>query len=173
LDPVTGLPPRERAEESVVQAFQAEAGGVVAVVAIDRVSTLNLRFGKQIGDEILRDFADMLRRNLPRGDHVFRWSATALLVVRPRAARIETVRREFGRLLDIRYERTVETPSRAIHLPIMPRWAVWQVSLSPPVLLQKIESFVTMASVAESQPIPAGQLSEFTSNDQKARPPAA
>jgi diguanylate cyclase (GGDEF)-like protein len=173
LDPVTGLAVRERAEEAIVQAFQSEAAACVAVVAIDRLSTLNLRFGNTIGDEILRDFASMLRQNLSPADQVFRWNSSALVVVRPRAARIELVRREFGRLLDIRYERTVETPSRAVHLPIMPRWAVWPMMASPPLLMQKIDSFATMANVAENQPISAGQVSELPVDTRSARPGAA
>ena len=154
VDPATGLASREHAEEAIVHAFQSEAGACVAVVAIDCLTTINLRFGNRIGDDILRDFANMLRQNLPPADQIFRWSGPALVVVRPRPSRIELVRREFGRLLDMRYERTVETPSRAVHLPIMPRWAVWPMMASPPLLIQKIDHFTKMTSAAENPPPP-------------------
>ena len=162
LDSVTGLPPRERAEEAILHAFQAEAGAAVAMVAIDQLPTLKVRFGDRVGDEILRDFAAMLRQNLSPSDQIFRWNGSALVVVRPRSSRIELVRREFGRILDVRYERTVETASRAIHLPIRPRWAVWPMIASPPLLVHKIDNFAKLASAGENQPIAAGQVSELS-----------
>ena len=122
----------------------------VGVVAVDRLTTLNLRFGNKVGDGILRHYAETLRAQLPPEDRVFRWSGNALLALLLRPARLEQVRREFGRLVDTGYEHVVDTPSRLVHLPILPRWAVWPMMASPPLLIQKIESFANMQARADS-----------------------
>jgi hypothetical protein len=69
------------------------------------------------------------------------------LLLRP--ARIEQMRREFGRLVDTGYEHVVDTPSRLVHLPILPRWVVWPMMASPPLLVHKIDSFANMQTRAE------------------------
>jgi GGDEF domain-containing protein len=144
LDPVTGLPDRAAAEEAIVRAYDAEANACVGVLAIDRLATLNLKFGNQVGDEILRHYGDLLRQQLPADYQIFRWSGPALVVLLLRPTRIEQVRREFGRLVDNRYEHVVDTPSRMVNLPILPRWTVWPIMTSPPLLFHKIDSFASM-----------------------------
>jgi diguanylate cyclase (GGDEF)-like protein len=144
LDAVTGLPIREQAEDAILNAYQAETPACVGVVAIDRLTTLNLRFGHEVGDQILRYYADALRQQLPSQDQIFRWSGPSLVALMLRPTRIEQVRREFGRLFDSQHEHTVQTASRAVHLPILPRWAVWPIMASPLLLIHKINSFASM-----------------------------
>ena len=150
LDPTTGLPDRAGAEDAILKAYEADTPACVGVLAFDRLTTLNLRFGNKVGDEILRHYADTLRQQLPSEDRLFRWSGNALVALLLRPARIEQVRREFGRLVDTGYEHTVNTPSRAVHLSILPRWAVWPMMASPPLLMQKLDSFASMQTRPES-----------------------
>ena len=150
LDPVTGLPARELAEQAILKACDGGANACLGVVAIDRLATLNLRFGNQAGDEILRHYADILRQQLPPAYQLFRWSGPAMVALLPGPVRIESVRREFGRLMDLKYEHVVDTPSRVVHLPILPRWAVWPLLTSSPLLFHKIDCFASMQAQRSS-----------------------
>ena len=150
LDSITNLPDRASAEDAILRAYAADTPACVGLLVVDRLNTLNLRFGNKVGDEILRHYAETLRQNLPAEDRLFRWGGGALAALLLRPARIEQLRREFGRLVDTGYEHTVNTPSREVHLPILPRWAVWPMMASPALLMQKLDSFATMQTRPES-----------------------
>ncbi len=150
LDSVTGLPDRAGAEDAILRAYAADTPACVGILVVDRLNTLNLRFGSKVGDEILLHYAEALRKQLPPEDRLFYWGAGALVALLLRPARIEQMRREFGRLVDSEYEHTVNTPSRVVHLPIQPRWAVWPMMASPALLIQKIEGFANMQTRPES-----------------------
>ena len=62
----------------------------------------------------------------------------------PRPNRLEIVRDEMARLMELRYEHTVQTPSRTILLPITPRWTVFPSMAAPRLLIHKIDAFVEM-----------------------------
>jgi diguanylate cyclase (GGDEF)-like protein len=149
-DPTTGLPDRAGAEEAILRVYAADAPACVGVLTFDSLTTLNLRFGSKVGDEILRHYAETLRQQLPSEDLLFRWGGNALMALLLRPARIEQVRREFGRLLDAGYEHTVNTPSRVVHLPVLPRWAVWPMMASPALLIQKLDAFAGVPSRPDS-----------------------
>jgi GGDEF domain-containing protein len=142
-DPVTGLPPRALAEEAFAQACRDEAQAYVLAVVVDRIQILNKRFGYEVGDEIMRYFAGFLKGQLQPKDQLFRWTGPTLtgLVFRPN--RLDRVRDEIGRIMELKYEHTVRTPSRTILLPISVRWALFPMMASPRLLTQKIENFIS------------------------------
>jgi diguanylate cyclase (GGDEF)-like protein len=145
-DPVTGLPPRKRAEEAFAQACRDEAQAYVLAVVIDRIQILNTRFGYEVGDEIMRYFASFLKSQLSSKDLLFRWTGPTLAGLLFRPNRLERVRDEIGRIMELKYEHTVRTASRTILLPISVRWALFPTMASPRLLTQKIENFITFQS---------------------------
>ena len=73
-DALTGLPVREAFRDAVRAALEAAADGcgpVVLHVGLDRFSRLNVLFGRETGDSVLREVADRLVRTVrthsPRG----------------------------------------------------------------------------------------------------------
>jgi diguanylate cyclase (GGDEF)-like protein len=145
-DPVTGLPPRKRAEEAFAQASKDEAQAYVMAVVIDRIQILNTRFGYEVGDEIMRYFAGFLKSQLQPKDLLFRWTGPTLAGLLFRANRLERVRDDIGRIMELKYEHTVRTASRTILLPISVRWALFPMMASPRLLTQKIENFISFQS---------------------------
>jgi diguanylate cyclase (GGDEF)-like protein len=148
-DTVTGLATRAQAETALTQAWQTEPPSYVAVMALDRLQIFNLRFGHSVGDEVLRYYSDFLRERLRPGDSIFRWSDGALLALLPRPNRLEIVRDEMARLMDIRCEHTVQTASRTMLLPINARWTVFPSMAAPRLLIHKIDAFAEMKAVKE------------------------
>ena len=140
-DTVTGLSTRAQAEEALAAAWQSDPPTYVAVMAIDRLQIFNMRFGHSVGDEVIRFYGEFLRDKSRDGDRVFRWSAGALLVLLARPNRLEIVRDEVARLMEIRCEHTVQTASRTILLPIAARWTVFPSMAAPRLLIHKIDAF--------------------------------
>jgi diguanylate cyclase (GGDEF)-like protein len=148
-DPITGLPPRRRAEEAFAQACRDEGQAYVLAAVIDRIPILNVRFGYEVGDEIMRYFAGFLKSQLQPKDLLFRWTGPALAGLLYRSNRIERVRDEIGRIMELKYEHTVQTASRTILLPISARWALFPMMAPPGLLTRKFDNFISFQSSHE------------------------
>jgi diguanylate cyclase (GGDEF)-like protein len=144
-EPVTGLSTRSQAEEALAGGWQTDPPSYVAVMAIDRLRIFNMRFGHSVGDEVIRYYSEFLRDRLRPEDRMFRWSNAALVALLPRPNRLEIVRDELARLMDVRCEHTVQTASRTILLPIDARWTVFPSMAAPRLLIHKIDAFAETA----------------------------
>jgi GGDEF domain-containing protein len=141
-DPVTGLPPRPEAESALAHWGRSGTQSFAAVMVLDRLQTLNARFGQEAGDEILACFSRMIQERLQTTDRLFRWSGPALLALLPRQGGLDYVRGEFGRVMETRLEHTIQTPTRSIMVPVMARWTVFPMIAAPRLFYQKIDNFI-------------------------------
>jgi len=148
-DAVTGLPGRSEAEAVLAQAGRAGPQAYAAVMVLDRLQTLNARFGRQAGDEVLMEFAGMVQRQLDPNDRLYRWSGPALLAFLPRAESLEMVRNEIGRIMETRLEHSIQTPSRDILVPIAARWTVFPMMAAPRLFYQKIDTFAAQPTARD------------------------
>jgi diguanylate cyclase (GGDEF)-like protein len=142
VDAVTGLPGRPQAEQALEKASQAQGTAFAAVVVVDRIQHINLRYGRDAGDEVLRYFAGILRRQLPRLDPMFRWTGPSIVVLLRRSSRIEDVRRELATLMNYEFEYTIKMSTRSVLLPIAARWSLLPLIAAPRLLISKIDTFV-------------------------------
>jgi GGDEF domain-containing protein len=140
-DAVTRLPVRQAAEQALVDASQEGAPAFAAVLVLDRLQALNLKFSREVGDEVLAEFARAIEQKLPYPDQLFRWGGPSLLALLHRRTTIESVRAEVGRILDTKLEHNIQTPSRSIMIPIAPRWAVFPMMAAPRLLYKRIDTF--------------------------------
>jgi GGDEF domain-containing protein len=143
-DGVTGLPPRALAEAGLAQASRSDTPIYVAVMVLDRLQSFNATFGRETGDQVLCYFARFVRRQLLPNDQAFRWSGPALVALLSRTEGIESVREEFGRLMEQQLEYTVRSANRTILLPVAPRWIVLPMMAAPRLLFQKIDAFAAL-----------------------------
>ncbi len=145
-DLATGLLSRSAAEASLADACHTALPAYAAVMVLDRLAAYNLRFGRAIGDQVLRTFADFLARRADPEDRLFRWSGPTLvgLIVRPGG--IDKVRADVHGMLRERLEQKVHTEIRSFVLPITARWAVFPMMASPRLLIRKIDSFASFVA---------------------------
>jgi GGDEF domain-containing protein len=143
MDLVTRLESRRPAEVTITQACQTGKPAFVAVLVIERMQSLNRRFGYDIGDDVLRNFAQRMRLQFGQTDKLFRWTGPALVALLDRPPPVERPREEIRRLMECRFEHTVQTPSRTILLPISVRWTVLPVMAATRLLFQKIDGFIS------------------------------
>ena len=148
VDPATGLPPRSKAVDSIMETCSSQQQAFAACLAIDRLQSVNLTFGSDIGDQILRYFASHVRGNLPPSDSLFRWTGASLLAVAPRAESLQHVRDEFAKLMAQKLEYTFQTSTRSVLLPITARWVVIPFSASPGTLIEQIDAFASPGAPA-------------------------
>jgi diguanylate cyclase (GGDEF)-like protein len=143
-DAVTRLPVRAQAVELISNACESGQPAFAAVMAIDRLQTVNTTYGSEAGDQLLRYFSGYIRRSLPSEDRLFRWTGTSLLALVVRPIRTEALRDEIRHLMEQNLEHTVRTATRSIRLPVTARWAVFPLTASSQLLMQKIDVFAAM-----------------------------
>jgi len=143
-DPVTGLPGRPEAEAAIAEVTGADDPHFVVVFVIERLDLLNCRYGYAVGDVVLRRVAAFLSGHLQATDRLFRWSGAVLLAKVSRPDRLSDVQREVSRMLLQKLEIDVQTEHGSLLLPVVCRASVFPIFGSPSVLLDKVETFVSL-----------------------------
>lgn len=129
-DRVTGLPRREAAEEAVRQALLIPGRKYLVTAVLDRLQTLNARFGHQVGDRILRALGTRIEESLQKTDMLFRWNGPTLVALLWREETIEQVRRAIKVSLETPFDREFDIGGRQVLIPISAAWSV--IGLIPP-----------------------------------------
>ena len=80
-DGLTRLPARQECEKAIRKRVEAEQPFIVAMAVVDRLDLINLRYGAETGDDVLRKFAKSLREQLPRRLFVGRWGGPAFIAI--------------------------------------------------------------------------------------------
>ena len=141
MDLVTGLRTRGAAEAAMRDALSAPGKTYIAVMVMERLQSINARFGNAIGDQLFRILAGRLQDGLKPGDRLFRWSGPTLLMMLTRTYGIDQARSEVRGLLDVSpAEFDLGRPSISIGLSTA--WTV--VGLIPPLgtILKHLETFI-------------------------------
>ena len=90
LDGLTGLANRRRTAEVAIEALAHAATSTapltIAIIDLDHFKGINDRYGHAVGDQVLRDFAQLGRSLLPATDTLGRWGGEEFLLVMPDTA---------------------------------------------------------------------------------------
>src|SRR5208282_2957702 len=97
VDRVSGLPSFEKAEHEIAARVGADSGYYAAVFVVERVESVNLRYGAATGDRLLRAFSEHLVSKLSPEDEVFRWRGPAYVALLKRTGLADIVRAEVAR----------------------------------------------------------------------------
>ncbi len=141
-DLLTGLPLRREAETAMRSACEQQAHAYAALFVLDRIQSINARFGYSLGDQIMMIFLKHLSRGLSARDEFYRWGPETFLAVLRRNESGEQVRRELARFLTGRLEETFEIGNRSVTLPIVSTWTVMPLYESSfDQILKKLDGF--------------------------------
>jgi diguanylate cyclase (GGDEF)-like protein len=80
-DALTQLPTRRAAEKCIRELISQDEPFSVGMAVIERLDLINLRYGAQIGDMVLRRFSGTLKSQLPKRAYLSRWGGPAFVVV--------------------------------------------------------------------------------------------
>lgn len=128
-DPVTGLPARAQAEQAITARIAAGQEHVAALFVVDRLASINDRFGRSTGDDILLLVAQQLAKRLS-GSTLFRWSGPAILAVLEIVTTAEAAENQAKLAATMSVEKSVEAGERAVLLPIRCLCQVQKISAS-------------------------------------------
>ena len=152
-DQVTGLPGRSQAR-SCLEALRASSAAYYAIVlVINRLSTVNSRFGYEAGDAYLLEASQMVAQKLRTQDQLFRWSGPALLAVVAREGAAELVNAEVSRIANPRQDCTVALSGRSILIPVsfsslcLPVWESAELD----TLIEQFDMFILNVSAGTAQ----------------------
>jgi GGDEF domain-containing protein len=124
---------------AIAEACRQTEPNCAAVLLIDRLSLYNRRYGREVGDGVLRHYATLLQKIFAPRD-LFRWTGPALVMLRQGTQ--EKVQSELRRSLDSRAKFEIEIGARSILLPLDACWSVFPATADPRMMINKIEAFI-------------------------------
>ncbi len=144
LDLLTGLPSRPAAEEALSACCEHGAGTYAVAFVVERIMSINTRFGHAAGDQVITLMGDHLKRSFSVDDRLYRWTGPSFLLILKREQLLAEVRAEVVRSLSVRLEKTLEIGKRSVLLPVSASWAVYPLEneTGAEPLIEKIEVFV-------------------------------
>jgi len=82
-DQLTKLYSRKYLDEAILKSMNKDGKGVFILVDIDNFKRINDTFGHQVGDEVIKQVADVIKSNIREGDIAARWGGEELAVYLP------------------------------------------------------------------------------------------
>lgn len=142
-DAVTGLPGRTAAEESIAANIATGKEFLVAVFMLERMASINGRFGRVVGDDILVTGAQAIAQKL-KETSLYRWSGPAFVAVFDPAVQItqaEALARQAGA---IRLEKAIEADHRTVLIVVTAAAHLQRVDgkVGPDGVFRSIDSFM-------------------------------
>jgi len=123
-DPVTGLLQRPDAEAAIAIACDARSHVYAGLFVMDRLQSINTRFGHSFGYQALLFFMQYLSQALAPADKLFRWNNAAFLALMERSEPADQVRKDLSRILGRKMEQTFSVAGRTVTLPVSSTWLV-------------------------------------------------
>ena len=96
----------------------------VVVLRMERLLTINTRFGYARGNQAVHCFGTHVAQRLQPDDRLFHWSGPCLVAVLRRGSSFQSMRAEAARIAGIRPEFSIEIGSRLVMLNLSAAWSV-------------------------------------------------
>lgn len=142
-DPVTGLPGIPQARAHLANAASNFDRVYVVVFVLNRIQSINNRYGYGMGDRVLKTYSEYLAKQFSASDKLFRWRGPALVAIPEREHGEEMIRREVMRIGSAKLDREFEFESRTVLLPISASWTLLPAAGSTvDALFQRVADFV-------------------------------
>ena len=157
-DHVTGLPDAGCAIQAISARWNRRSGTYVASFVLDRLETINLRFGFRAGDELLLTLSQQVGQHLQPGDQLFRWRGPCLVMVMDRDMHDGLVASEVARVAGARTEQSIMVRDREVIVPVSPSWNVFPLGTAGSVddLATRLNDFALNQSRSARQVAAAG-----------------
>ena len=112
LDPLTGLPTRNFAENLLDERMSRGIDCLVGVVAVDRYASLLASFGRPIMDDLIKTISRDLAQRLPEATALCRWSANSFIAVTDIVSSFAETSQQWRRVRGLKLEKEIGTDSR-------------------------------------------------------------
>jgi GGDEF domain-containing protein len=144
MDIVTGLPARRAAERAISDALEAESSCAVALFVVTRLSAINAKYGRPVGDEVMLRIANHFAQQLSADTHLYRWSGPALIAVNCTYDNGEAIKRAWTKAAAAKQEISIEAKGRLVFVLVETSMS-FQLATNTAVaseLFQSLDKFV-------------------------------
>jgi GGDEF domain-containing protein len=128
IDHVCGLPSVWKAEREIVAKTGTESRYYAAVFVIERLESVNRRYGYAAGDQLLQLFGRYLVSKLAATDKAYRWRGPTFVALLDRSAQADAVGAEVARFASTPQEHTIEVDGRPLKVPLSCAWTIVQLA---------------------------------------------
>ena len=128
VDDVTGLPMRQEAETCVAGFIRENRKAYFLAVIIDQMSMIEKRYGKDVKENVLMFFSQLLSQTKKERDILFQWNDRCFLLLMNRVDERHYVRDEVATMLNSRYRSNSEVGGRSVMLNVGAGHKLWHVS---------------------------------------------
>jgi diguanylate cyclase (GGDEF)-like protein len=116
-DPVTGLPGRAAAEQAIEEKVSAAKPFVTALFLMDRLASINGRFGHSVGDEIVVSCAHMLAKKLS-GATLYRWSGPGFIALFDPSVGLADAEKQARQASSQELEKSIDSDNRMVMIVV-------------------------------------------------------
>lgn len=149
IDPATDLPQRHACVEGLRASIEAGKRRFVVVFVVSRLRAINLRFGRDGGDRILRRFGEFVQQQLLPTDRMYRWNGPTLVAVLDRSETLDQIRNQAHRILEPKLEETLEVEGRVVMIRVSAAWSAFQLLTTAESAERHIDTFAASQHTEE------------------------
>lgn len=145
-DPVTGLPGRAAAEQAMEDRISTGKPCVAALFLMERLATINSRFGHDVGNDIVMGCAQMLAKKLHSAT-LYRWSGPGFVAMFDPLVPCAEAENRARQAAAQKLEKNIEADGRMLMVVVGVSCQVQQLSkqTAPGELFQRLDSFMAAA----------------------------
>jgi GGDEF domain-containing protein len=150
-DFVTGLPDSGYAVEAMSRIWNRRGDYFAAMFALERLDSINVRFGFKAGDQVLLILTQHVAQHLMPEDQLFRWRGPCLVALVKRKLPETLVAAELNLTASARLEHAITKGSREVVVPISRSWNLFPLSA-----VETVEAMVSRLNefaISRSRPV--------------------
>lgn len=143
-DTVTGLPARQPAERAIRDALALGSDHAVSVFVAHRLSAINAKYGRAVGDEVMLRVANHFAQHLSAATFLFRWSGPALVALIQVSGNAEEIKRSWAKAAAVKQELSLEAKQRTVFIVVETSMSFELISkkTAPEDLFRSLDKFV-------------------------------
>jgi len=118
MDTLTGLPSRRPAERTISETLQTGGQAAIGVFVVTRLSAINSKYGRAVGDEVMLRVANHFAQHLSPDTLLYRWSGPALVALMSVQENAEAIHRAWAKAAAIKQEISLEIKERSVFVVV-------------------------------------------------------
>lgn len=141
VDPATNLSPKEACVLAMHASIPPGKRRYVVAMVVNRLQSVNVRFGYEVGNRVLRQFGEFIQQQIRPGDRLFRWRGPALVALLESSEPLDQIRTQIRRIMESRIEQTLDVEGRSVMIPVAAAWSAFQLITTVAAAEKQIEIF--------------------------------
>ena len=148
MDSVTGLPGRRAAERAISDAISQGEEHALSVFVVNRLSAINAKYGRAVGDEVMLRVANHFAQHLSSAAFLYRWSGPALLALMHVHGNPDDIKRAWTKASSAKQEMNLESKDHSVFVVVetVMSFQLMSKATAPAILFGAVDKFVASQS---------------------------